>query len=115
MKDYDPKTQGDAFPKGEVITFEFPAKGKRGPVTLHWYSGTERIPRPKDMDEDDKNVETGAVVLGDKGTIVYGSSTCRIPAQNGEKTFSGYPYGHIGSKDQTAYYQWRMVKFHATN
>jgi triacylglycerol lipase len=49
------------------------------------------------------------------GTIVYGTSTCRIPAQNGEKTFSAYPYGHIGSKDQTAYYQWRMVKFHATN
>jgi hypothetical protein len=49
------------------------------------------------------------------GTVVYGTSTCRIPAQNGEKTFSGYPYGHIGSKDQTAYYQWRMVKFHATN
>lgn len=49
------------------------------------------------------------------GTVVYGSSTCRIPAQNGEKTFSGYPYGHIGSKDQTAYYQWRMVKYHATN
>ncbi len=49
------------------------------------------------------------------GTIVYGESTCRIPAQNGEKTFSGYPYGHIGSKDQTPYYQWRMVKYHATN
>src|ERR1043166_2006844 len=73
VKDYDFKTQGDAFPKGEVITYEFPARGKRGRVTLHWYSGTERIPRPKDMEEDDKNVETGAVVLGDKGTIIYGS------------------------------------------
>lgn len=49
------------------------------------------------------------------GTIVYGESTCRIPAQNGEKTFSSYPYGHIGSKDQTPYYQLRMVKFHSTN
>lgn len=49
------------------------------------------------------------------GTVVYGTSTCRIPAQNGEKTFSSYPYGHIGSKDQTGYYQLRMVKYHATN
>ncbi|HYR29346.1 MAG TPA: lipase family protein [Thermoanaerobaculia bacterium] len=49
------------------------------------------------------------------GTVVYGTSTCRIPAQNGEKTFSAYPYGHIGVKDQTGYYQVRMVKFHATN
>lgn len=49
------------------------------------------------------------------GTVVYGTSTCRIPAQNGEKTFSGYPYGHFGSKDQTAYYQLRMARDHATN
>lgn len=48
------------------------------------------------------------------GTVVYGESTCRIPGQNGEKTFSTYPYGHIGVKDQTAYYQLRMVKYHAT-
>ena len=73
VKDYDFKTQGDAFPKGEIITYEFPAKGKRGPITLHWYSGRERIPRPPELEEDKKEVGTGAVVLGDKGTIVYGS------------------------------------------
>jgi predicted dehydrogenase len=73
VKDYDPKTQGDAFPKGEVITFEFPAKGARGPVTMHWYSGTEKIPRPPELEEDKKAVDTGAVVIGDKGTIMYGS------------------------------------------
>jgi predicted dehydrogenase len=73
VKDWDFKTQGDAFPKGEVITYEFPAKGKRGPITLHWYSGTERIPQPPELESDDKAVRTGAVVLGDKGTIVYGS------------------------------------------
>ena len=72
-KDYDPKTQGDAYPKGEIITYEFPAKGKRGAITMHWYSGTERIPRPADLEPDRKPVETGAVVLGDKGTIMYGS------------------------------------------
>ena len=47
VKDYDPKTQGDAFPTGEIITYEFPAKGKRGPITMYWYSGTEQIPRPE--------------------------------------------------------------------
>ncbi len=73
VKNYDLKTQGDAYPKGEIITYEFPAKGKRGPITMNWYSGTERIPRPADLDPDDKPVDTGAVVLGDKGTIMYGS------------------------------------------
>ncbi len=73
VKDYDPRTQGDAFPKGEKITYQFPAKGDRGPITMHWYSGTERIPRPPELDPEDKDIRTGAVVIGDKGTIVYGS------------------------------------------
>ncbi|MBK9139837.1 MAG: Gfo/Idh/MocA family oxidoreductase [Verrucomicrobia bacterium] len=73
VTDWDPKTQGDAFPKGDHITFEFPAKGSRGPVTLHWYSGTWPIPRPPEFTADDKDIGYGAAVLGDKGTIVYGS------------------------------------------
>lgn len=73
VQDYDPQTQGDAFPAGEVITYEFPAKGDRGPITMHWYSGNRHIPRPADLEPERKAVETGAVVLGDKGTITYGS------------------------------------------
>ncbi len=73
VKNYDPKTQGDAFPKGDIITYEFPAKGKRGPITLKWHGGTEKIPRPPELEKDEKDIETGAVVMGDKGTIVYGS------------------------------------------
>ena len=70
VKDYDPKTQGDAFPRGEKITYEFQTKGRHGAVTMHWYSGTEKIPRPDGLGRD---VGTGAAVLGDAGTIVYGS------------------------------------------
>jgi predicted dehydrogenase len=73
VKDYDPKTQGDAFPKGDVVTFEFPAKGDRGPITLHWYSGTNRVPRPEEFEPDDKNIGAGGVVIGDRGKIAYGS------------------------------------------
>jgi predicted dehydrogenase len=73
VKDYDPKTQGDAFPKGDIITFEFPAQGDRGPITLLWHSGTEKIPRAKELEPDRKPVDTGAYVYGDKGVIMYGS------------------------------------------
>ena len=73
VKEYDCKKQSDVFPKGEIITYEFPARGKRGPITLHWYSGTERMPRPEAFEADDKDIEYGAAVIGDKGTIVYGS------------------------------------------
>jgi predicted dehydrogenase len=73
VKDYDPIAEADAFPKGETITYEFPAKGDRGPVTMHWYSGTEPIPRPPELERERDSVQTGAVVMGDKGTIMYGS------------------------------------------
>ena len=72
-KDYDLKTQGDVYPTGQITTFEFPAKGNRRPVTLHWYSGTERIPRPPELEPERSDIETGAAVIGDKGTITYGS------------------------------------------
>jgi len=73
VKGWDYKTQGDAFPKGDKVTFKFPAKGKRGPVTLVWHSGTVRIPRPKQLEPGRRHPETGAIVYGDKGTIMYGS------------------------------------------
>jgi predicted dehydrogenase len=73
VKDYDPKTQGDSFPKGDIITFEFPAKGSRGPIKLVWYSGQEKIPVAKELEPGRKPVDTGAYVYGDKGVIMYGS------------------------------------------
>ena len=73
VKGWDFKTQGDAFPKGDIITYEFPAKGKRGPVAMHWYSGIEKIPRPKELEEGRRHPDTGACVYGDKGVITYGS------------------------------------------
>ncbi len=49
------------------------------------------------------------------GDVVYGRYTSQIPGQNGEKRFTAVPYGHVNSKDLTGYYQWRMVKYHATS
>jgi len=76
VEDYDPKTQGDSFPRRDIITFEFPANGKRGPITLVWHSGYERIPVPKELEPERVSkaaITTGAYVYGDKGVIMYGS------------------------------------------
>ena len=72
-RNYDPKAQADVFPRGEWVTFTFPARGKRGPVTLVWHSGGEKIPRPKELEPDRMPIQTGAVVYGEKGVITYGS------------------------------------------
>jgi len=73
VKDYPQEVRGEVFPRGDIVTFEFPAKGARGPITLKWYSGSEPIPRPPELEPERQPVETGAFVYGDKGTIMYGS------------------------------------------
>jgi len=73
LLDFDPLKHAETFPQGSIIKFEFPAKGKRGPVTLYWYGGVERIPRPKELEPGRTPPRTGAVLIGDKGAIMHGS------------------------------------------
>ena len=35
--------------------------------------GIERVPRPAEFEADDKDIGAGAVVIGDKGKLAYGS------------------------------------------
>lgn len=81
VTDYDPERDGLTYPPGTKVTFEFPAKGKRGPVKLTWYDGNNRIPRPPGLDEHYDPPGTGAILIGDKGMIRHGShgaGDCRI-------------------------------------
>lgn len=78
---YDLAKDADTFPLGSQITYEFPAKGKRGPVKLVWYDGTLHIPRPAELEASRQVVGVGAVVIGDRGKIMYGShgaTGCRL-------------------------------------
>lgn len=70
---YDPKRHADTFPAGTIVKFEFPARGKRGAVKLVWFDGEKKIPRPEELEAERKVVNTGAIVIGDKGKIMYGS------------------------------------------
>jgi len=70
---YDRVKDADCYPAGCQVTFEFPAKGQRGPLKLVWYDGVKPIPRPPELDPGEHVVDTGAVVIGDRGTIMYGS------------------------------------------
>jgi len=81
VSDYDPAIHGLTYPPGTEVTFQFPAKGKRGPVKLVWHDGTRKIPRPPALDEHYDVPGTGAILLGSKGMIQHGShgaGDCRI-------------------------------------
>jgi predicted dehydrogenase len=71
--EYDPKKHADTFPRGTHVTYRFAAKGDRGPVTLHWYDGSSAPPDLPGMPWQDFPRNTSAVVLGDCGSIRYGS------------------------------------------
>ncbi len=58
------------YPKASTITYRFPAKGKRGPVTLIWYDGGRRPERPAQLEPDREMIEEGAVFHGSK-EVVY--------------------------------------------
>lgn len=84
VNDWDPVKHALTFPKGDIIRFDFPAAGGRGPVTLRWFDGlcAAKVPRPEGLEPDrplaahgaDKQSRSpGAVVYGDKGVLIHGS------------------------------------------
>ena len=78
---YDPKEHRDLYPRGSRITYQFAAKGGRGPLKLVWHDGSFRIPRPKQLEDGRDSVGTGAVVYGTEGAIMHGShgaGGCRL-------------------------------------
>jgi predicted dehydrogenase len=90
-KGYDPKADAEFYPQGSKITYEFPAKGDRGPVKLIWHDGDFSIPQPEELTKEDRKVVgTGAVVIGDQGKIMHGShggSSPRIIPETRMKDF----------------------------
>lgn len=73
VQGFDPAKHGATFPSGTRITYEFPAKGARGPVKLIWYDGSEHLPHLPELGKDNAVPSTGALLVGDGGVIMHGS------------------------------------------
>lgn len=71
--DYDAVKHLETFPAGSVIRYDFPAKGNRPAVKLTWYDGAQKPPTPEELPKGQSLPGIGALVVGDKGKIVYGS------------------------------------------
>ncbi|MCL2105028.1 MAG: Gfo/Idh/MocA family oxidoreductase [Kiritimatiellaeota bacterium] len=62
----------DSFPEWCIVTWQFAAKGDRGPVTLKWWDGG-KIPPPPPGFEPDRNLDdNGIYFVGEKGAILCG-------------------------------------------
>lgn len=90
-KGYDPVKHAEYYPQGTKITFEFAAKGDRGPVKLIWHDGDFGIPQPEELTRDNRKVVgIGAVVIGDKGKIMHGSHGAGGVRMIPEERMQGY-------------------------
>ncbi len=66
----------ETYPIASIITFEFPARGRRGPVTLTWYDGGLKPPTPREMARAKgwrRLEDNGVLYVGTKGKMHHGS------------------------------------------
>jgi predicted dehydrogenase len=63
--------------RGVLVDWRFGARGKRGPLSLHWYDGGLRPPTPPGIDPDDPKQAlgedaNGILFVGERGLITCG-------------------------------------------
>ncbi len=99
-----------------TVHYDFPARGKRAPLTFHWYEGKlpdgkKNLP-PMDLFHGETPASSGSLIVGDKGVLYspsdYGAEWKLLP----ENRFVGFegptPYlarngrGDQGMKDEWA-------------
>jgi predicted dehydrogenase len=62
------KLSQETYPLGEIVRFEFPARGPLPPVTLTWYDGGLKPFRPPEFDDDD--VLQDVLYIGEQGKLM---------------------------------------------
>jgi predicted dehydrogenase len=66
----------ESYPLASLVHFFFPARGDMPPVTLHWYDGRLRPPKPEEIGTEELP-EEGLLFVGDKGKILCGFNGSR--------------------------------------
>lgn len=76
-----------SYPKASTVRYNFGARGDMPPVTLNWYDGGRRPPRPEEMPDTREFVgSNGTIFVGDKGKLTFGALTAGTsPGQAGPR------------------------------
>lgn len=70
---WEKDVSSQTFPRASIVRYQFPARGTRPPVALTWYDGRLQPPIPADLEPGRKLPGSGALIIGDKGTLLHGS------------------------------------------
>ncbi len=90
----------ESFPTRCTVTFDFAAKGKRGPVKLYFYSGENHLP-PDHITKGPVG-STGCLVVGSEGTLSAGlwNTDCNIRLK-GATEFRGADQSEVAKVAKT--------------
>ncbi len=58
------------YPEKMTVRWEFPGRGELPPVTVNWYDGANRPPRPEELEQQRQLPDQGGLYYGEKGTIM---------------------------------------------
>ena len=66
------RVTSERAPERSTVRYEFPATEDRGPVTLYWYDGDLKPPRPPEMEAGRSLRRTGILFVGEDGCLQSG-------------------------------------------
>jgi predicted dehydrogenase len=77
----------ESYPLAATVRYHFGARGEMPPVTVNWYDGGRRPPRPKEMPDTREFIgSNGTIFVGEKGKLVFGALTAGTnPGQAGPR------------------------------
>lgn len=63
----------ETYPRASIVRYQFPEREGMPPVSLTWYDGRIKPPIPRDFEVGDAFESNGAILIGEKGSIMHKS------------------------------------------
>jgi predicted dehydrogenase len=82
------KAMPEATPLASTVAWEFPARAGVLPVTVYWYDGGIKPPRPAELEESRAWPDEGNLYVGDKGKILGDTNSGRIIPESKMKNYA---------------------------
>jgi predicted dehydrogenase len=81
------KAMPEATPLASTVVWEFPARAGLPPVSVHWYDGGIKPPRPSELEADRQWPEEGNLYVGTKGKILGNTDSGRIIPESKRQSY----------------------------
>jgi predicted dehydrogenase len=90
VENVKPELSTEVYPISSKVVFNFPARGKMPPLKLTWFDGHFKVPRPTMLEANRKMPDSGAVIYGEKETLMHdshGATGLRVIPEERMKAF----------------------------